>query len=83
MHGSIVAESMALSQSTNAPDFTTAIIPVVTPAATPLLSLGLISFVASRGRIMVKVFIGEVQARVYFSSEKFSTSQKKFKVEAY
>ena len=40
----------------SAPDVTTAITPAVTPADTPLLSLGLISVVASRGRIWVTVF---------------------------
>ena len=79
----IVAESVALSQSTNAPDVTTAIIPAVTPAATPLLSLGLISVVASRGRIRVMVFIGEGQARVSSSSEGCLTLQKTVKVVAY
>ena len=74
----IVAESMALSQSNNAP----AVTPAISPAVTALLSLGLISVIASRGRIKVTVFISDCQARVSSSSEGCSTSQKTVNVEA-
>ena len=59
---------------------------VATAIATfSLLLLLLLSptVVTSRGRIWVTVFIGDFQARVFFSSEGCSTSQKTVKVEYY
>ena len=75
----IVAESVALSQSINAPAVTLAIAPIVTA----LLTLGLFTVVASRDRIKVTIFIGDCQARVSSSSEGCLASQKTVKVEAY
>ena len=53
----------------NTPDVTPAVAPAIAPAVTPLLSLGLLTIVASRGRIWVTVFIGDCQARVSPSEE--------------
>ena len=50
-HLAIIAESVALSYSINAPAVTPDVAPAIAPSVTPLLSLGLISVVASRGRI--------------------------------
>ena len=75
----IVADSVALSQSINAPTVT----PDIASIIIALPTLGLFAVVASRGRIKVTVFIGDCQARVSSSSEGCSTSQKKVKVEAY
>ena len=74
---------MDLSYFINATAVTPAVAPDIAPAVTPLLSLGLLSVVASRGRIRVTVSIGDCQARVSSSSEGCSTSQKTVKVEAY
>ena len=60
---------MALSYSINAPDANPDVAPAIAPAVNPLLSLGLISVVASRGRIRVTVSIGDCQARLSSSSE--------------
>ena len=79
----MVAESVALSYSITATAITPDFAPAIAPAVTSLLSLGLFTVVASRGRIRVTVFISDFQARVSSSSEGCSTSQKKFKVEAY
>ena len=62
---------------------TAAVTPAVTPAVTALLSLRFFTFVASRGRIMVTVFIGDCQARVSSSLQGCSTLQKTVKVESY
>ena len=79
----IVADSMALSQSINVPDFTPAVAPAIAPTVTPLLLLGLFTAVASRGRIRLTVFISDFQARVSSSLEGCSTLQKTVKVESY
>ena len=79
----MVAESVDLSKSINAPVVTPDVVPATAPAVTPLLSLGLFMVVASRGRIWVTVFICDFQARVSSSSEGCSTLQKTVKVEAY
>ena len=82
---------MDISYSINAPAVTPAVTPAIAPAINPdiapdvipLLSLGLILVVVSRGRIRVTFFICDCQARVSSSSEGCSTSQKTVKVEAY
>ena len=74
---------MALSYSINSPAVTPDVSPDIAPAVTPLLSLGLLTVIASRGIIRVTVSIGDCQARVSSSSEGCSTSQKTVKVEAY
>ena len=53
---------------------TAVVAPDIDPADIPLLSLGLLTVVASRGRIKVTVSIGDCQARVSSSSEGCSTS---------
>ena len=70
---------MALSQFINAP----AVTPAIAPIVTALLTLGLFTVVASRGKIKVTVFIGDWQVRVSSSSEGCSTLQKTVNVEAY
>ena len=61
----IVAESVALSYYINATDVTPSVAPAIALAVTPLLLLGLISVVASRGRIRVTVSIGDCQVCVF------------------
>ena len=70
---------MAISQSINTPVVT----PDIAPIVTALLTIGLFTVFASRGRIKVTVFIGDCQAHVSSYAEGCSTSQKKVKVEAY
>ena len=55
---------MALSYFINTIAVTNAIAPAISLGVTPLLSFGLFTVVASRGRIRVKVSIGDCQARV-------------------
>ena len=70
---------MDLSQSINVTD----VDPAITPIVTLLMSLGLFTVVASRGRIKITVFIGDCQERLSSSLEGCSTLQKTVKVEAY
>ena len=70
----MVAESVALSYSINVTAITPSVAPAIAPAVTPLLLLGLISSVASRGRIRVMVSILDCQDCVSSSSEGWSTS---------
>ena len=74
---------MALSYSINTPAVTPAVAPDIALAVTTLMSLGLISVVASRGIIRVTVSIGDCQVHVSSSSEGCSTLYKTVKGEAY
>ena len=79
----IVAESVAISYSFNAPSVTRDIAPAIAHAFTPQLLLGFFTVVSSRGRIRVTVFIGDCPVHVSSSSEGCSTSLKAVKMEAY
>ena len=68
-----MAESVAISYSINDIAISAADTPAIATVVTPLLSLGLISVVASRGKIRLKVSIGDFQEPVFSSSEGCST----------
>ena len=65
---------MALAYSLNATDVAPSAAPDIAPAVTPLLLLGLILVVASRGRIRVTVSISDCQVHVFSLSEGCSVS---------
>ena len=65
---------MDISYSINTSAATDAVALAISPAVTPLLLIGLIPGVASRGRIRVTVYIGDYQVRVSSSSERCSFS---------